>query len=167
MTYNQKLSSIAQSTVTGVLQVVQTVLTSSVIVTSNAVEQQVTGLACSITPSSASNKILISLNINYCSTGTTYAGYFKRNGTIIGIGDASGGQQRVGICMALTTDANQVNSFYYQYLDVPSTTSTLAYTFFVINDNSPSLYINRSINDYTNVTGKRAISSVTLMEIGT
>jgi hypothetical protein len=148
-----------------ILQVVQTVLTSTASYTANGTEQQVTGLAASITPTSSTSKILILLNFNYGSTGTTYGGYFKRNGTSIGIGDAGSSQQRVGFGMALSSDTNQVNSFYYQYLDSPASTSSVAYTFFVNNDNTNPIYINRSVNDANNNTGKRCISSVTLMEI--
>ena len=49
-----------------ILQVVQTVLSSTVSVTANGTEQQLTGLATSITPSSTTSKILILLNLNYC-----------------------------------------------------------------------------------------------------
>jgi hypothetical protein len=148
-----------------VLQVVQTVLSSTASYAPNGTEQQVTGLACSITPSSSTSKILIMLNINYSSGGTTYGGYFKRSGTVIGVGDAGASQQRVGLGMALVTDGNQVNSFFYQYLDSPATTSSVAYTFWLNNDNTGTCFINRSQNDGNNNTGKRCISTVTLMEI--
>lgn len=148
-----------------ILQVVQTVFSATASYVAGGTEQQITGLACNITPISVNSKILITLNINYGSTGTTYGGYFKRNGTAVGIGDVGGSQQRVGWGMALCSDTNQVNSFYYQYLDSPASTASVAYTVWVNNDNSNALYVNRSVADASSSTGKRCISTVTLMEI--
>lgn len=149
-----------------VLQVVQSVITAASTVTGpNGTATLVTGLSATITPSSTSSKILVNMQLNYCSTGTTYGCWFKRNGTDIGLGDAGSGQQRVSVGMALSTDANQINSFTYNYLDNPATTSALTYQLYVNNDNTNALYINRSVNDYANSTGKRTISTITLTEI--
>jgi hypothetical protein len=101
----------------------------------------------------------------YSSLGTTYGGWFKRDSSNIGLGDAGSGQQRVSMGMALVTDTNQTNTFVYNYLDSPNTTSAVTYQFYAINDNNVSLYINRSVSDQANTTGKRGISTVTLMEI--
>lgn len=148
-----------------ILQVVQTVFSGTTSVAAGGTERQITQLNANITPNSISNKVLITLNLNYGSSATTYGGYFKRNGTVIGVGDASGSRQRVGFGMALCSDTNQVNSFYYQYLDSPASTSSVAYTFWVNNDNGNSVFFNRSVNDSDNSTGKRCISTVTLTEI--
>jgi hypothetical protein len=148
-----------------VLQVVQTVKSDTFVGAANGTEISITGLAATITPTSATSKILITAQIMYCSIDTTYGGWFKRNGTNIGLGDASGSRQRVTIGMAKVTDHNQTNTFIYNYLDSPSTTGAVTYQFFVNNDNAVNLFLNRSSNDQDNSTGKRGISTVTLMEI--
>lgn len=148
-----------------VLQVVQAVKTDTFVGAANLTEMLVTGVAATITPRFANSKILITAQIMYGSTGTTYGGWFKRNGTNIGLGDAAGSRQRVSIGMALSSDTNQTNTFVYNYLDSPATTSAVTYQFYVNNDNTQNLFINRSVNDLDGGTGKRGISTVTLMEI--
>lgn len=148
-----------------VIQVIQSVKSDTFVGVSNTTEMSITGLSATITPTSATSKILITAQIMYCSALTTYGGWFKRNGTNIGLGDASGSRQRVSIGMALASDNNQTNTFVYNYLDSPATTGAVTYQFFVINDNTESLFINRSKNDLDSVTGKRGISTITLMEI--
>ena len=148
-----------------VLQVVQVVKTDTFSGTANATEISVTGISATITPSSSSSKILILAHIMYSSVLTTYGGYFKRNSTAIGLGAAGSGQQLVSMGMAFVTDGNQTNTFIYSYLDSPATTSSTTYQFFVNNDNNVAIYFNRSSTDQANATGKRGISTVTLMEI--
>jgi hypothetical protein len=148
-----------------ILQVVQTAKTDTFSGVANGTALLVTGLSASITPSSTSSKIWIIGHIMYGSTGTTYGGWFRRNGVDIGLGDASGSKQRVSMGMALSSDTNQSNTFIYSYLDSPGTTSSVTYQFYAINDNGLSLLINRSVNDQDNTTGKRGISTVTLLEV--
>lgn len=148
-----------------VLQVVQTVKSDTFVGTSNGAEMSITGLAATITPTRANSKILVTAQIMYACQATTYGGWFKRNGTNIGLGDAAASQQRVSIGMSFLPDANQTNTFVYNYLDTPGTTSAVTYQFWTINDNNFTLYVNRSVSDSNNSTGKRGISTITLMEI--
>ena len=159
-----------------IIQVVQGVKSDiSGPIVSNGVETIVPGITASITPKFSTSKILINAQICYAATAlsTTYGGYFKRNNNIIAIGNAGAGQQRVSIPMAFSADNNQSMSVPYMYLDSPNSASVLTYQFYVINDNDKPIYINRSVSDYNNyagtgsgpATGKRAISTVTLMEI--
>jgi hypothetical protein len=148
-----------------IIQVVQVVKTDTFTGTANGTALMVSGLSATITPSSATNKILIIGHIMYSSTATTYGGWFKRGSTDIGLGDGSGSKQRVSMGMALASDSNQSNTFVYSYLDSPLTTAATTYQFYVNNDNSNAIYINRSVNDQDNSTGKRGISTVTLMEV--
>jgi hypothetical protein len=148
-----------------IIQVVQTVKTDTFSGTANGTALLVSGVAATITPTSATNKILILSHIMYSSTGTTYGGWFRRGSTDIGLGDGAGSRQRVSMGMALATDTNQSNTFIYCYLDSPLSTSAQTYQFYVNNDNTNAIYINRSVSDQDNSTGKRAISTVTLMEV--
>jgi hypothetical protein len=157
--------SVARLPAGAVLQVVQSVKTDTFSGTANTSEISVTGISATITPSSSSSKILILAHIMYSSVLTTYGGYFKRNSTAIGLGAAGSGQQLVSMGMAFVTDGNQTNTFIYSYLDSPATTSSTTYQFFVNNDNNVAIFFNRSATDQSNATGKRGISTVTLMEI--
>jgi hypothetical protein len=125
----------------------------------------VSGINCTITPKFSTSKILILAQIMYASVGTTYGGFFRRNGIDIGLGNAGSGQQQVSMGMALVTDSNQSNTFPYMFIDSPASTSLLTYQFYVNNDNGTAIYINRSVSDGAAAVGKRGISTVTLMEI--
>jgi len=149
----------------GVLQVIQTVLNTTTSLTPNGTATAVTGMSASITPTSTSSQVLIIMQLMYGSNSTTYGGYFTRNGTQIGVGVAGSGQQQVGFGMAYSVDANQSNTFVYSYLDTPATTSPVVYQLYLNNDNTNAVYINRSPNDSANNTGKRGISTITLLEI--
>jgi hypothetical protein len=148
-----------------IIQVVQTVKTDTFTGTANGTALLVTGVTATITPTSATNKILIIGHIMYSSTGTTYGGWFKRGSTDIGLGDGAGSRQHVSMGMAYVTDSNQSNTFVYSYLDSPLTIAATTYQFYVNNDNATAIYINRSVNDSDNSTGKRGISTVTLLEV--
>ncbi len=159
-----------------IVQVVQAVKSdTSGPLLSNGVETIVPGIAASITPKFSTSKILINAQICYAATAgsTTWGGYFKRNNVIIAIGNEGTGQQRVSIPMSFSADNNQSMSVPYMYLDSPNSASVLTYQFYMINDNTNPAYINRSVldsNSYAGTgappaTGKRSISTVTLMEI--
>jgi hypothetical protein len=149
----------------GVLQTIQTVLNTTTSLTPNGTATAVSGMSASITPTSTSSQVLILMQLMYGSSGTTYGGYFTRNGTAIGLGAAGSGQQQVSFGMSYTVDANQSNTFIYSYLDTPATTSAVTYQLYLNNDNTNAVYINRSVTDGATATGKRGISTITLMEI--
>lgn len=82
------------------------------------------GLSVSITPESASNKILLvaMVSISYNNNGSLR---FTKNGTPIGVGNAAGSRQQT-----TTQDANvATNGITYTliHLDDPSTTSAITY----------------------------------------
>jgi hypothetical protein len=158
----QNSAGVAQQTA---IQVVHASLTTTVSVTANGTAVAVTGFNASITPRFSTSRIWILAQVMYSSAGTTYGGWFTRNGTAINLGAAGGGQQRVSIGMALCTDTNQSNTFCYSFVDSPETTSLLTYQFVVNNDNTGVLWLNRSQNDGASATGKRGTSTITLMEI--
>lgn len=151
-----------------VIQVVQALKTDA---TSNATGNwaDISGLSASITPTSASNKILVVMTLSASSqNGSPMYARILRNGTAIGVGDASGSR-------------TQANAFFYNYsanttystllplvshvYDTPSTTSAITYKIQAYAYTS-TLAINYQLigNDdavYTPVVS----SSITLMEI--
>jgi hypothetical protein len=115
-----------------VLQVVQTVKT-SFFSTSSASYVDVTGASVSITPSSASNKVLILINGEYGSNNNDGFGYLKvlRDSTDLSVGDLRGSEQRATMSAALRNGGgasdNVSRSFNCTILDSPNTTSSTTY----------------------------------------
>jgi hypothetical protein len=66
---------------------------------------------------------------------------------------------------SLVADLNQIHTYVYSYLDSPTTNLPVTYQYYVINDTAGLFYLNRSVTDSDNTTGKRAISTITLMEV--
>jgi hypothetical protein len=160
-------NSTTQASAGKILQVASTTLDTTTTSTSNGTGVVITGLSVSITPQFATSKILIQSSVCYGTAGavTTYGGYYARNGTAIGLGAAGASQQRIAFGMCFTPDANQVLQASYTYLDSPASTSALTYQVYVINDNNFAVYINRSSTDSNSATGKRGVSTITVMEI--
>ena len=149
----------------GIIQCVQTVKTDTWSAYSNGSETALAGLSVTITPQSASNKILLISSLFYSCYQTTYGFYYKRGSTIVGLGDAANNQQRVHGGLGHTYDANQCDQCTTYWIDSPGTTSATTYTLYMKNDNTRVMYINRSQNDQNNNTGKRGMSTVTAMEV--
>jgi len=114
------------------VQVISTTKTSMFSTTSTSYVD-VTGVSVNITPSSASNKVLIIVN-GYFGGGpsSTAFGYgvVLRNGTTLPVGDARGSAQQTGMDLSVFNAGNlseAAHSFTYMYLDSPSTTSAITY----------------------------------------
>ena len=112
----------------GVIQIVQSVKT-SVFRTSSLSWVDITGMTATITPQSASNKIMVSGNF---VLGTTNGGYFQfrilRGSTAIDIGAADGNKTQATYSSFANAYGSQYNfSYTPMYLDSPSTTSATTY----------------------------------------
>jgi len=144
-------AAIAGTKLTGagkVLQVVQTVKT-SVFSTSSSSYTDVTGASVSITPSSASNKILILINGEY-SGGDDSFGYLKvlRDSTDLSVGDLRGSEQRATMSASPRTAGgasnNVTRAFGCNILDTPSSTSSVTYKLQLKATNSSTIVIGGS-----------------------
>jgi hypothetical protein len=151
-----------------VLQVVQTVMTSAASYSGSAFNT-ITPLNTSITPSSTSSKILIIPSIDY-AIGVGYRAGFNivRNGTNILLGDASSSRTRTSQLGRFIDSSEQITSQANRiYLDSPSTTSSVSYTFAISAENitGTSIHINRTVSDADSTSHYRGTSTITLMEI--
>jgi hypothetical protein len=123
----------------------------------------VTGMSVTITPSSASNKILImvgsqvSMNSADCTTVK-----ILRGSTDIFIGDAAGSRPRVSSSKSFAS--NGIEAAPIIYLDSPATTSATTYKL-QMRLASGTAYLNRSSSDGDNSAHPRTASSITVMEI--
>jgi hypothetical protein len=150
-----------------VLQVIQTVKTDTFSTTSGSFTD-VTGLTVSITPTSASNKILVFLSIagvNATTTGATAR--IARNGTGIGVATSAGSRNAGGTAEMYHVRGDSFVTFTSIVLDSPATTSAITYSAQVIvgSGGSYTTYINSSSSDANSNSISRGASSITVMEI--
>lgn len=161
------LASATASSSGKILQVVSTAKTDTFSM-SSATFADITGLTATITPSSATSKILVmfsssaSLNFNNTSAGFR----LTRGGTAIGVGDAAGSRERAygpRIKSMSLFDAANVNG---SFLDSPATTSATTYALQIRSEiGGVSVYVNRAETDADNSATFRGISTITVMEV--
>ena len=148
-----------------VLQVKQTMKTDTMTTTSTS-WVDVTGLSVSITPSSTSNKILVTADLNMGQeSGFRAHGRILRDSTAIGVG-ASAGSRSPSTFAARAPDNGYVNNVSSTVLDSPSTTSAVTYKVQVMSEHTDgTVSINRSEWDNDNSTYPRTASMITVQEI--
>ena len=150
-----------------VLQVVSTTKTDTFTLNS-ATYTDVTGLSASITPSAATSKILVLVSLNMGSNAGNGFAYARivRDSTAIAIGDSAG--SRIQSTTGSTSEEAAVQFFGgANFLDSPATTSSLTYKIQLYAQAGVSAaYINRSHTDSNGSDGMRAVSTITVLEIG-
>jgi hypothetical protein len=152
-----------------VLQVVQTHKTDS-FNTSSTSFTDITGLSASITPSSASNKILVMCHIGiFMANGDGVSGAVAliRGSTNIA-GGTTAGNRLSGISRTASgQNGDHGNGLSFQYLDSPATTSSTTYKVQAQSQTSFPVYLNTSASDADVALsyGTRTSSTLTLMEI--
>ena len=130
-----------------------------------------TGIQVSITPSNASNKILLfgMINVDIAGEQFNIGVVFDKAGSILtdAVGDASGSRKRVTALGSGADHAQYAPTINVSYLDTAGGTSAITYGLAVNNPSSISriVYINRSVTDSNDVYGRRAVSTLTAMEI--
>jgi hypothetical protein len=176
------IASLAASKLTGVIpdanapsgsviQVVQTVKSDTFSSTSSSLTE-VTGLNVSITPSSTASKILVtcSVAIGYNNDGTTT----RRGGIALFKGSSnlltptSAGSRTPTFAWATELSSNEgYDSYCFEFLDSPNTTSSVNYNIRVLNGGAGSsiIYVNRSEIDNDQPTTGRSVSTITAQEI--
>jgi hypothetical protein len=153
-----------------VLQVVSTTKTDvfSVSLGAGATSSAITGFSAAITPTSASNKILLIASINGGSNGIVQGFILTRNGSTLtsATGDADGSRSRV-TSASFPSGSPGALQVPVTYLDAPNTTSEVTYEFLMVNGSATTQthYINRSHQDTDSSQRMRAISTITVMEI--
>ena len=148
-----------------VLQVVQTTKTDT-FTTSSASFTDLTGMSVSITPSSASNKILVLAKVSVgTDNGTNRAGVkLLRSSTGIFIGDTSSSRTPASSAVSSAND-DDIEDISIVFLDSPSTTSSTTYKIQITTTGSGTICVNRSFNDTDGSGQYRTASSITVMEI--
>jgi hypothetical protein len=180
---NANIEAVAASKLTGqvpdanapsgsVIQVVSATKTDTFSTTSTGFVDA-TGMSLSITPSSASNQILIMYTINVgFDLYRNVTVRLMRNSTAICIGDAASSRTRASNYTGQDLEGSYINRSFWplnnRFLDSPSTTSAITYKLQMgaINDTDGStIYLNRTGGDTDDSVMARVASTITAMEI--
>lgn len=151
-----------------ILQVVQTIK-SDVFVTSSTTYTDVTGFNATITPSSASSKILVFVS-GVAGMSGNISGFIQllRGSTPICVGDARSGYVSSSgpSFYGGSADGNNNETFAIHFLDSPATTSATTYKLQVYAPQGGNLYINSFGSFVPNqVYSSVSASSIILMEV--
>jgi len=125
----------------------------------------ITGLSVSITPTSASNKILVMVGLGLIDTSTDSGTAFNimRDSTQVGLGDTAGSRTRASIGKVNLIGTGYVGA--YNFLDSPATTSATVYKVQYFATGATLAYLNRSNTDSNSDAYARTISTITVMEV--
>jgi hypothetical protein len=147
-----------------VLQVVSATKTDTFSTATTGSFVDVTGLSVSITPSTATNKILVFYNIS--GTNNNNQAWFSlfRGATQISVGIAAGSRLQVSGGNFYDGNVSSLAQWGSTFLDSPATTSATTYKL-AVRSGSATTFVNRS-NSYSDTTDHgTAVSTITVMEI--
>ena len=131
----------------GVLQMVHTEIQTRQSRSSGNTYADITGLNVTITPASASNKILIVFNAGLVSNSSRTTAFVLKRAisggatTILG-GHTTGSRQQAWLRCASDSDSNHDYGSHAEYYDSPNTTSAITYTVQWISQGTA--YLNRT-----------------------
>ena len=135
----------------------------------NATYAAITGLSATITPASASNKILIQINIYTSNTSDDYANLFrlyKAGSHLTGAsGTGEGSRDAAFLCHRQGDQNADPFSLSNSYLDTAGGTSAITYQLHMKVETSSTGYIGRQGTNDNNWYNGRVSSTITLMEI--
>jgi hypothetical protein len=146
------------------LQVVSNTKTDTFSTTSGTLTD-ITGMSVTITPTSATSKILIqySLGLMQPSSAAVFGVALLRGSTVIGAGAAAGSRNPVSTSAISEGDRGGGQAF--TFLDSPATTSATTYKLQVYINGGITVYLNRSSTDTDNTVYNRTAATITVMEI--
>ena len=155
-----------------ILQVVQTVKTDTTSI-SSATYADLSGLTATITPSSTSNKILVSFVLQYGGSNNSYVAFKAyRGSTLLPVGTTGTGNMTNASFGGFQEQGNSqfgIQTAVWQYLDSPSSTSALTYKLQWASVYQPGgtyqIYLNRPYNADNNSYNIFGVSTVTAMEV--
>jgi hypothetical protein len=164
--HDYKIAQLEARTSGKILQVVSTTKTDTFSATIADTWTDVTGFSVSITPSSASSKILVVANINMSGAYDRPPMRLVRDSTAIGVGDTAGSRLSVSGAGYMLAGAD-TTTVAVNYLDSPATTSATTYKVQVVvpNSSSTAIYVNRTITDSDSNSYVRSASTITVMEV--
>jgi hypothetical protein len=126
----------------------------------------VTGLSVTITPTLATSKILVIVDVTGNGTPGTNIGGVKlqRAGTDIAY-PTSFGSRLPAFASPFVNDVGPTAMASTNFLDSPATTSATIYKVQARTSSTGTIFINRGSNDGDNASTIRSVSTITVMEI--
>ena len=168
------ITGLASGTGGKILQIVDNhvTTTASQTATANGVKLDLSGLSATITPTSASSKILVEVRWHGEAGSHNEDMVFglKRGSTVIG-NPATAGSRTSCIAKGLTGYVDEHGStpegIYYSFIDSPATTSATTYQAWYSNKHSSdtTIFTNRTVADTDNSGHERMTSAVRLTEL--
>ena len=147
-----------------ILQVVQTTKTDTQSIQSQTFTD-ISGMSVTITPTSASSKILVMFSI---SVATSSYGMVNlvRGSTDIFKGNSTGSRVNCTVA-AITQNSYECETYSHTFLDSPNTTSATTYKLTACTPHNASytIMVNRATTDTDYNYVARPVSSITVMEI--
>jgi hypothetical protein len=166
-TAGQVLTAAQMNDLRGAFRVLQVISTSKTdtFTTASTSFVDVTGLTVTITPQSATSKILVLAQVNASEDYAVSAGFVRlaRGATAIDIGDTAGSRTSASFSPSVNNSATALTGSL-MFLDSPATTSATTYAI-QVRTNSGTFYVNRSKTDSDNNSYPRLASTITVMEI--
>lgn len=130
----------------------------------------VTGLTVAITPTSASNKILVTANLQVANAAQTGVTAILTGGNCASYrGDAAGNRQRAATSQTGTINGHQSNNLGLLFLDAPATTSATTYGVSInytgTGSATDTVYVNQGTGDTDFSYVSRTASTITVFEV--
>jgi len=148
-------------------QVVSTSKTDTFTSATTGAFTDITGLSVSITPTSATSKVLVIATAMFVRTVVgTASRYIRlvRDSTAIAVGDTAGSRISASMGGISASGDAQPDPGTITFLDSPNTTSATTYKLQFYADAS-TFYLNRSVDDTNGSQGGRFASGITVMEV--
>ncbi len=148
---------------------VQSALKTDTFSTTNNTFTDVTGLSVSITPSSATSKVLVIANLGVSQNFNFTDSFLKilRNGSdVVAIGDAASNRRRM-FTSGMVPKRDYVTQVVMSYLDSPASTSAQTYKIQMASRSTSgdSVHVNRGDVDTDTTAYGRYASSITVIEV--
>jgi hypothetical protein len=148
-----------------VLQVISTAKTDTFTASLSGTYADITGMSVNITPTSASNKILVTVNLGTVAASNNSAIQILRDSTPIAIGDAATSRTRATMADGNSSGANG-GPMSFAFLDSPATTSATTYKVQIwAGVSATNVYVNLGSQDGAFAYRFRTASTITVMEI--
>lgn len=147
-----------------ILQVRHFTMTNRVVSSGNF---QDIGLDVSITPYSASSRILVNVSLCMSTNSTTHGFILRRNGSTIAQADPNGNNSRMTVISSVGNNVWQ-NQMNYMFVDTPNTTSAVNYDIVCGSHDGREWRINRSGDNNSGASSldqSSSTSTITVMEI--
>ncbi len=148
-------------------------LPTPVVITSNSTWTSVSGLSIAITPTSASNKVLVRAVFTASAGDANNIPMFRLYNTTaaipLGVGGSVGSRTPASSCYYIAAaNPNQIIPVTLEWLDSPATTSTTTYTVQVFAANvttATTLSLGATATDTDNGFFPRTVSTISVCEI--